>query len=77
MAKKMEELAKIQPGYIGFETAREEIGISVSYWESLEAIKMWKSNLDHAFAQKRGIEDWYSWYKVRICLVEKEYEFYK
>ena len=75
MAVAMEELAKQQPGYLGFESARDEIGISVSYWESLEAIANWKSHAEHLIAQKRGIKDWYNWYKVRICLVEREYEF--
>ncbi len=42
MAIKMVELAKHQPGFIGLESARSEIGITVSYWESLEAIKAWK-----------------------------------
>ena len=40
MAAQMEELAKIQPGYLGFESARETVGISASYWESLKAIAM-------------------------------------
>ena len=74
MAKQMAELAKEQPGYLGIESAREEIGITVSYWKSLEAIANWKTNTDHLFAQQRGKKDWYSWYKVRICLVEREYE---
>lgn len=75
MASAMEELAKKQPGYLGMESARETVGITVSYWENLEAIKSWKGNLDHMVAQKRGREVWYSWYKVRICKVEREYEF--
>ena len=77
MAQKMEELAKQQPGYIDFESARSAIGIAISYWESLEAIANWKANTDHLFAQQKGIKDWYSWYKVRICLVEREYDFQK
>ena len=77
MAAQMEELAKSQPGYLGFETARDEIGISISYWKSLEDIAGWKSHTDHILAQQRGIEDWYSWYKVRVCKVEREYEFVK
>ena len=77
MAKQMEHLAKRQPGYLGFESARDGIGISVSYWESLKTIADWKSQADHFFAQQKGKEDWYSWYKVRICLVEREYEFKK
>ncbi len=77
MAKKMNDLAKKQAGYLGIESAREKIGITVSYWETLEAIANWKANTDHLFAQQRGIKDWYSWYKVRICLVEREYDFTK
>ena len=77
MAAEMEELAKSQPGYLGFESARADIGISVSYWQSLEDIARWKSHTDHIMAQKKGIKNWYSWYKVRICRVEREYEFFK
>jgi heme-degrading monooxygenase HmoA len=77
MAQKMEDLAREQTGFLDFESAREKIGISVSYWESLQDIANWKANTDHLFAQQKGISDWYKWYKVRICLVEREYEFNK
>lgn len=77
MAEAMQALAKEQPGYLGFESARDQIGIAVSYWESLEAIANWKSNADHLFAQQQGIKQWYQWYKLRICLVEREYEFHR
>lgn len=75
MATKMVELAKAQPGFIGMESARSEIGITVSYWESLEAIKNWKANMEHIEAQEKGKTTWYKNYKVRIAKVEKEYEF--
>lgn len=75
MAAAMESLAKQQPGYLGFESARDEFGIAVSYWESLDAIAAWKNVAEHKLAQKLGREKWYSWYKVRICRVEREYEF--
>lgn len=75
MAEEMEQLAQQQPGYLGIESARNEIGITVSYWQSLEAIKNWKANFDHLQAQKKGRTTWYSQYKVRICKVEREYEF--
>jgi len=75
MAEQMENVAKKQYGYIGFESAKETIGISISYWENLDAIKNWKENSAHLFAQEKGKSDWYSWYKVRICKVEREYEF--
>lgn len=75
MADFMEQLAKKQSGYIGIESARQEIGITVSYWKSLKAIHDWKQQADHLLAQKKGIADWYNSYTVRICLVEREYSF--
>ncbi|TDT42015.1 heme-degrading monooxygenase HmoA [Maribacter spongiicola] len=75
MADFMEQLAKKQSGYIGIESAKQEIGITVSYWESLNAIHNWKQQADHLLAQKKGIADWYDSYTVRICLVEREYSF--
>ncbi|WP_178987001.1 antibiotic biosynthesis monooxygenase family protein [Winogradskyella schleiferi] len=75
MAEKMENLAQQQKGYLGIDSARNDVGITISYWESLEAIKNWKANTAHLFAQQKGREQWYNWYNVRICKVEREYEF--
>lgn len=77
MALKMQILAKQQPGFLGVDSARNEIGITVSYWESLEAIANWKQNLDHLDAQFLGRQKWYENYVVRIAKVEKEYSFVK
>ena len=63
-AKRMLELASTQPGFLGFETARQEIGISVSYWTSLEAIKTWKVNAAHRETQKKA-KNWYSSFTAR------------
>ncbi len=71
----MEELAQKQPGFLGLESERNEIGITVSYWESLDAVKAWKNNLDHREAQLLGRKKWYKSYKVRIAKVEWEYDF--
>ncbi|WP_100613844.1 antibiotic biosynthesis monooxygenase family protein [Confluentibacter citreus] len=75
MAEKLETLAKLQPGFLGMDSARNQIGITVSYWESLEDIKNWKQQNDHLQAQSKGIKDWYKWYSVKICKVEREYHF--
>ncbi|NAY91848.1 antibiotic biosynthesis monooxygenase [Muricauda sp. JGD-17] len=77
MANKMVDLARQQPGFLDVESARDGLGITVSYWESLEAIALWKSNVEHQIAQKKGIRSWYSCYRVRICRVERDYEFKK
>ncbi|MBR9845222.1 MAG: antibiotic biosynthesis monooxygenase [Algicola sp.] len=76
MTNKMEALAKIQEGFLGIESARNSIGITVSYWDSLDAIKNWKQQSDHLIAQQKGKEVWYDWYRVRICKLEYEYEFF-
>ena len=66
-------------GFLGIESARDlnGLGITVSYWKDLEAIKTWKEQSAHAKAQDGGRKHWYSHYKVRICLVEREYAFDK
>ena len=74
MATKMVELASKQPGFLGVESAREDIGITVSYWSDLESIKNWKANSEHQEAQKLGREKWYSSFKTRISKVERDYD---
>lgn len=74
MAARMAALAAEQPGYLGLESTRDGLGITVSYWESLEAIKHWKNQADHMVARKMGREKWYSAYKTRICKVERDYD---
>lgn len=74
VAKRMFELASRQSGFLGFETARQGIGIFISFWASLEAIQLWKENVEHREAQKNA-KAWYSSFHVRVCRVEKEYGF--
>lgn len=75
MAEAMAELAAKQPGYLGVESAREQVGITVSYWRDLDAIKGWKRLVDHVAAQRLGRERWYAMYRVRVARVEREYGF--
>lgn len=73
MATKMVELASRQPGFLGVESAREDVGITVSYWVDIESIIKWKSNFEHQEAQRLGREKWYSSFKTRIAKVERDY----
>jgi heme-degrading monooxygenase HmoA len=73
MAKKMVELASKQSGFLGVESAREDLGITVSYWSDLESIKNWKANIEHLEAQRLGHEKWYASFKTRISKVESDY----
>ena len=73
MAERMQALASEQPGYLGFESARDGLGIAVSYWRDLDSIANWKANAEHLVAQRNGRERWYTHYTTRICKVEREY----
>lgn len=77
MALRMGELVKNMPGFSGVESCRnnEGFGITISYWNSLEDIKYWKANIEHQQAQKLGKEKWYTQYKIKICKIEREYDF--
>lgn len=74
MAQRMVERAKQQPGFLGVESARDTsgFGITVSYWDSLEAIQQWKAHAIHKIAQERGKKEWYRRFALRVCKVERE-----
>ena len=72
-AERMLELAAEQPGFLGVESVREDLGITVSYWSDLQSIKQWKAQAEHRLAQQMGMDKWYSSYKTRVALVERDY----
>lgn len=71
-AGRMLELAREMPGFLGVESAREDVGITVSYWESPEAIAAWRSHPEHRAAMRKGREKWYESFTTRVCRVERE-----
>jgi heme-degrading monooxygenase HmoA len=77
MSARMIELVKDQDGFLGMESARNEICITVSYWRDMESIKKWRENMEHTFARAKGRSDWYQSFKVRIAKVERDYGFEK
>jgi heme-degrading monooxygenase HmoA len=74
---RMLALARQQPGFLGVESARgtDGLGITVSYWSSLEAIRAWREHAEHAAAQEAGRATWYTHYSLRICRVERAGDF--
>lgn len=75
MSDAMITLAAQQDGFLGMESARSGAGITVSYWRDTASIRKWKMNADHLEAQQKGRSSWYKAYKIRICLVERDYGF--
>lgn len=75
MGQRMQELAKQQPGYLGYESARDAsgFGITVSYWTDDDSARAWKQVHEHTIAQQRGQEHWYADYQVRVARVDRAY----
>ena len=73
MAAKMVELASQQDGFLGVESAREDIGITVSYWRDLSSIRKWGAHSEHLVAKKMGMKNWYENHITRIAKVERQY----
>lgn len=75
-SRRMVELAAEQPGFLGIESVRDgEFGVTVSYWDSPEAITRWKRQVEHRAAQEKGRQAWYRRYRVRVARVEREHGF--
>jgi heme-degrading monooxygenase HmoA len=76
-AQRMLALAAAQPGFLGVESARgaDGVGITVSYWASLEAVHAWGRHAEHREAQRAGRQRWYEVFRLRVCRVEEEWGF--
>ena len=76
-AARMVELARTMPGFLGIDSTRgdEGVGITVSYWESEEAIQAWKAHGEHAAAREQGRRDWYASFSLHVAKVERAYRF--
>jgi heme-degrading monooxygenase HmoA len=73
MSERMVALAAQQPGYLGVESARDGLGITVSYWVDDVAAAAWKQVAEHVIAQERGRSAWYVDYQVRVATVTRSY----
>lgn len=77
-ADRMVELAAQQPGYIGVRSARdaEGLGITVSYWRSLDDIANWRRHAEHSLAREQGRAEWYEHYELQIARIERAYDWH-
>jgi heme-degrading monooxygenase HmoA len=73
MGDRMVELASQQPGFLGVESVRDAggLGITVSYWSTLEAIAAWRAHAEHRVAQASGRRKWYAHFELRVARVER------
>ncbi|MFM8357689.1 MAG: antibiotic biosynthesis monooxygenase family protein [Verrucomicrobiota bacterium] len=73
MARRMMELARQQPGFLGVDSARgaDGLGITVSYWASEADLAAWRRHAEHRIAQEQGRSRWYARYELRVARVER------
>lgn len=76
MAQRMVELASAQPGFLGAESVRDAdgLGITLSYWDSEDAIAAWRADAEHRLAQQQGFARWYDGFVLRVARVERARE---
>lgn len=74
-SEKLMKFAEEQAGFLGVEHAREDLGITVSYWKDLDSINAWRNHAEHTHARNIGRTQWYKEFKVRIARVESDYGF--
>ena len=69
------EVAAI-PGYlshVGFRDAVTRRGVTISYFQSQEAIRTWRDVQEHREAQRLGRERFYEEYTVEVARIERSY----
>ena len=76
-AHQMDILVASIPGYMDHKSYNAEDGerLTVSRFRSLEAIKAWRKQADHAKAQAKGRREFYNWYNLEVCEVSYQNEF--
>lgn len=74
-AARMLDLAALQSGFLGVDSARGEegLGVTVSYWQDEASIAAWKRDAEHAATRDRGRKAWYDAFEVRVARVERAY----
>ena len=76
--KHMQEQVKQYDGFLGeapcCSIENEKIFVTLFYWRDRESIKAWRENPEHIKVQRLSREKIFAWYKIRVCELEREYE---
>ena len=75
-----ERLVRQIPGFLDFYSYRDlhtRSGVTVAFFESEEALKLWRELPEHLEAQKLGRTDFYENYEVFVTKVERQYSWNK
>lgn len=48
--------------------------VTLFYWKDRQSMKTWREDPKHVEIQHLGREKLFAWYKIRVCELEREYE---
>lgn len=76
--KLMQEQVKKYDGFLGEAPCRsldnENKLVSLFYWRDRESMKAWREDPEHVKIQQLGRNKLFARYKIRVCELEREYE---
>jgi len=76
--KQMQEQVKRYDGLLGEAPCssldKENRFVTLFYWNDRDSIKKWREDPEHVRIQQLGREKIFAWYKIRVCELEREYE---
>ena len=76
-SERMDQLVSTMPGYITHVSFREEStgrGITVSYFESMDALEHWREDPAHREAQALGRSNFYEEYEIEVAEIVRHYD---
>jgi heme-degrading monooxygenase HmoA len=77
LAANLKEFLKNCEGLISIERFQSLVDegklLSLSFWETEEAIEKWRNVLEHRHAQKAGLDCLFKSYRIRVAEVVREY----
>jgi heme-degrading monooxygenase HmoA len=75
VAARIDELAATTPGFLGIKSYAAADGerVSISMFETLEAVRQWREHPEHREAQALGKQRYYSEYRLQVCEVVRDY----
>ncbi len=77
IAGKMKSQLSEVDGFISIERfqslAEPSRFLSLSFWRDEDSVKLWRDEISHREAQKKGRENLFSYYRLRVANVLRDY----
>ena len=72
---RMYELASAKPGFLADKdyTAADGEFLSIIEFDTANNLLAWRQHPEHLEAQRRGRDEFFSWYQIQVCQVARQY----